>query len=96
MHAEIDNRGLHLAPCHNAAVVAADAEVGVAAGDEALLETDAALVRYQYASGLSKHHTCHESIVSSQVTHLAVGQEFPAPSTVPLSLGVAENSPCSY
>lgn len=93
VHAEIDNRVFRLEPCYNAAVVAADAEVGAAAagavGDEAMLETDAALVRSQCAPDLGKHHTCHESIVLSQMTPLVVGQECLAPSTVPLSLGVA-------
>lgn len=95
VHDEIDNKVLYLAPCHNAAVVAADAEIGVVAGaadDEALLETDPALVRCQCAPGLRKHHICHESIVSSQMIPLADGQEIPAPSTVPLSLRVAEDS----
>lgn len=99
VHDETDNRVLGLAPCHNAAVVAADAEVGIAAGavdDEALLETDPALVRCHCAPGSRKHHTCHGNIVSSQTTPLADGQEFPAPSTVPWSLGVAENSPWLY
>lgn len=102
-HAEIDNRVLHWASCHKAAAVVADAEVGAAAGavgDEPLLVTDVGLVqpdaavfvKFQCSPGLGKHRTCLESIVRSQMTPLAVGQESPAPSTVPLSLVVAESS----
>lgn len=96
MHAETDNRVLHLALGHKAPAVPADDQMGVAAGalvDEALLEAaDAALVKCQCAPGLDKHHTCHESSVLSQASHLVVGQELLTPSTVPLSPGAAQNS----